>query len=177
MVWLSRPRKVRKDNPDANPLFSEQRQLMLRVIRENPGISVGDLKAQMPFQWGSFYYHLDVLLDKSFVKLEVDSFDLRRRHLYPAEGSMAEMTAESPPTVLTPAAKEVALIIAANPGVDFARLVELAGIPPRTLHYHLKRLSENGLVQTESPTRYVGITPTPMLHGLLGLPEAGVKKR
>lgn len=169
-------RKVRKDNPDANPLFSEQRQLMLRVIQQNPGISVGDLKAQMPFQWGSFYYHLDVLLDKGFVRLEVDSFDLRRRHLYPTE-PVAESAPELPATVLTPAAKEVALVIAKNPGVDFAQLVDLVGIPPRTLHYHLKRLSENGLVQTESPTRYVGITPTSSLYGLLGIPEQNAKKR
>lgn len=152
---------------------------MLRVIQQNPGISVGDLKAQMPFQWGSFYYHLDVLLDKGFVRLEVDSFDLRRRHLYPTETTILDGVAveEAPPTVLTPAAKDVADLVVKNPGIDFARLVELAGIPPRTLHYHLKRLTENGLVKTESPTRYVGITATSQLYQLLGVPQPGLKRR
>lgn len=168
------PLMAKRGPKPKGPLDSEHRRTMLRIISQKPGISIVALKNHFPFEWGSFYYHLRMLMHAGYLRVETDTIDLRRRHVFPVM-DREKMTAAglSTETRLREPAKQVALLIMMNPGLNLKELAELADMPERTLYYHVKRLVDAGLVQPGSSTRYIDLVARPMLYELLRIPQPG----
>lgn len=165
------PLATRLDDEDFDPLEAPQRKAMLDVIKSRPGISVGDLKEEMPFGWASLYYHLGILIDAGLVKDELDAIDGRRRHLYPVLKGGRIPKAKTPEPVLSAPSTEVATAIIDKPGMNLQELIVELGMTPRNVYYHVRRLEEAGLIKSSSKTRYRDLTARPALFELLGLPK------
>lgn len=162
LLFAGAPRQV-------NPLSSPQRRMLLGLIQSRPGCSVTQLMAHVPFQWGSMSYHLDRLQEAGLIQIEVDPTDGRRKRIYPI---VAGVPMDVPPPERDPELKglclAVALAVARNPGCDFSHVCEVVDTARRNIHYHLKRLHEQGLVTSGSTSRYRDLRPTPKLLVLLG---------
>jgi DNA-binding transcriptional ArsR family regulator len=144
---------------------------MVDIIAAEPGITVGDLQAAMGLAPSSFFYHLDRLRESGLVADREDEIDARLRHLYVGSGDAGEHG--EPVSELSEPAREIALVIAMNPGSPLARIIELARVNPRNAYYHVRRLVADELVTAASDTRYVGLRGTSRLYKILGLPEPG----
>lgn len=165
------PLAMRLDADDFDPLAAPQRKQMMEVIKNRPGISVGDLKAEMPFGWASLYYHLGILIDAGLVKDVLDEIDGRRRHLFPIGKGGKIPKPKTPEPVLSQPSTEVAMAIVNKPGMNLQELISELGMTPRNVYYHVRRLEEAGLIKSSSKTRYRDLTARPALFELLGLPK------
>jgi DNA-binding transcriptional ArsR family regulator len=165
------PLAMRLDDEDFDPLEAPQRKAMMDVIKARPGISVGDLKEEMPFGWASLYYHLGILIDAGLVKDVLDEIDGRRRHLYPILKGGKIPKPKTPEPVLSEPSTEVSMAIINKPGMNLQELIEELGMTPRNVYYHVRRLEEAGLIKSSSRTRYRDLTARPALYELLGLPK------
>lgn len=159
-----------------DPLASRQRRMLLDLIRSLPGASVTDLMERVPFQWGSMSYHLRRLTEAGLIQIVADPQDGRRKRIYPIlEGAVHLI--DPPPR--TPELRGLSLLVARavheRPGCSFQDLVELLPTSPRNIHYHLKRLHEQGLVTSGSVSRYRDLHPTPKLTHMLPGEVAAVR--
>lgn len=165
------PLATRLDDEDFDPLAAPQRKAMMDVIKTRPGISVGDLKEEMPFGWASLYYHLGILIDAGLVKDVLDEIDGRRRHLYPVLKGGRIPKPKNPEPVLSAPSTQVARAIIDRPGMNLQELIDELGMTPRNVYYHVRRLEEAGLIKSSSKTRYRDLAARPALYDLLGLPK------
>lgn len=138
---------------------------MMSVIEACPGITVRVLQARLSYQWSSFYLHLRRLEAAGLVRVEADSEDGRVRRIFPAGVETTPRPAR--PLVLKGVALDLARLVVARPGLDFAEVVAAMQEPPRSVHYHLRRLCDGGLVLSSSETRYRDLQATPTLEHLL----------
>ena len=148
---------------------SPQRRMLLDLIRSRPGASVTELMAHVPFQWGSMSYHLNKMVEAGYIHIVPDPSDARRKRIYPLRAGAPDPAIVSPrDPQLNKLRLDIARAVVQHPGCDFADLTALLGIPPRTIHYHLKRLHEQELLVSGSPNRYRNLRPTPKLLEMLG---------
>ena len=159
------------------PLDSPHRRRMLDIIRESPGITSGELGTRFTFNSGSLYHHLRILTDAGLVREETDGFDQRRTHLYVTARAKTPRDAARPLPSLSTEAREIALLVVMNPGLEFEELEDLAEVKGRALYHHVRRLTMMGLVSSSSPTRYRGLRAGPTLYKILDLPEPGRPRR
>lgn len=141
--------------------------MLLDLISSRPGASVTELMAHLPFQWGSMSYHLSRLTEAALIKIVV-RVDARRKRIYPIhEGVVTLRTPRPREPDLRGLSVQIAHAVEKNPGCGFSDLVQVLPTSPRNIHYHLKRLHEQGLITSGSVSRYRDLRCTPKLTAML----------
>lgn len=145
-------------------LESALRRQIVDIVRENPGLAIGDLLARLPVGWGTVYHHLSKLERCGIVRGVTSG---RRRLLYLVEHGATGPDPEQRSLIAGRTAREIATIIASGSGMSIEQVVEASSASPRVVYYHLKRLLEAGLIQSDSATRYRGLVATSRLKEML----------
>lgn len=139
-------------------LVSEKRRELMRLIREEPGLSISEAARRLDLYWTAVALHVDRLVSAGLVRsMRVG----RRRILVPADAALDE--AAFPEILCEPACARVAMAIVANPGMPVWELCELTGMTERAVYHHVKRLVDHGLARSAKPGSYAGLEPSPSL--------------
>lgn len=149
---------------EARVLESSLRRQIVDIIREEPGIAIGGLLEKLPVGWGTVYHHLSKLERGGVVRCVTSG---RRRLLYLVEQGAAGQDPHQRSLLGGHTTRTIASIVAEGQGMSIEAIVEQSHETPRVVYYHLKRLIEAGLVQSESATRYRGLMASDRLRELL----------
>lgn len=150
-------------------LASEPRREILRIVEENPGITLGELKRRFPRSWGTVYHHLTRLQQAGLVRVLVAG---RRRLLVAASMQADEAELNARALLRGSTVERVARIVAENPECRVAEIAERVGESPRVVYYHVKQLLDANLLESSSRTRHFGLRAAPLLLVLLGVPAS-----
>lgn len=145
-------------------LQSALRRQIVELVRENPGIPIGELMKRLPVGWGTLYHHLIKLERSGLLRAAVSG---RRRLLYPGDAGPLGNDPDARSILRGRTAQRLARAIVARPGRSVADIVDEMAESPRVIYYHLKRMLDAGLVTSSSETRYCSLTPTPRLVSML----------
>jgi predicted transcriptional regulator len=145
-------------------LQSALRRQIVELVRENPGIPIGELRKRLPVGWGTLYHHLIKLERSGLLRAAVSG---RRRLLYPGDAGPLGNDPDARSILRGRTAQRLARAIVARPGRSVADIVDEMAESPRVIYYHLKRMLDAGLVTSSSETRYCSLTPTPRLVSML----------
>lgn len=145
-------------------LQSALRRQIVELVRENPGIPIGELMKRLPVGWGTLYHHLIKLERSGLLRAAVSG---RRRLLYPGDAGPLGNDPDARSILRGRTAQRLARAIVANPGRSVAEIVDEMAESPRVIYYHVKRMLDAGLVSSSSETRYCSLTPTPRLVSML----------
>ena len=131
------------------------RRRIMDAIEAEPGIHFGDLARSLDISNGSLVHHLR--------KLEEAGILLTRRQggytcHFAAGQSRASMDAAC--AVRSPAARQVLDAIRARPGCSAQQVCDEVGLRPATVHHHLKRLRDVGLVEAPRDGRRLRLQVT-----------------
>ncbi len=149
---------------EARVLESALRRQIVDIIRQEPGIAIGGLLEKLPVGWGTVYHHLSKLERGGIVRCVTSG---RRRLLYLVEQGAAGQDPHQRSLLGGHTARTIATIVAEGQGMSIEAIVERSHETPRVVYYHLKRLIEAGLIQSESATRYRGLVASDRLRELL----------
>lgn len=156
-----------------DPLESGRRQDLVAFVAAEPGINVVELAKRASLPWGSVYYHLNLLLEAGFIRIEPDPQGGRRRRVF--------LVDEDPPAIehprLTGTTLAIASLVATSPGLDLREIVKKSDRSVRWVQEQLKKLVDEGLITSSSTTRYRGLQPTPALLEILGSAQPTRKTR
>ena len=145
--------------------LSPEERMILKVLRDQPGVSLWDATKRVPFAIGTFYAYLARLEKAGLAKQRRAG---RQVFLYPvAEGVDIPRRAKRVKR-LSASARRVALLVLQHPDADLATLREMSGSSLRLLQHHVKNLVDEGFVTAASDTRYRGLRATPKLLAALG---------
>ena len=159
---LDRPAKV---------LESPQRQLIIAIVREHPGVSIGELKQRACMSWGPLYHHLSILERSGHLTARKAG---RRTVLLAADVQQDARRLEAIALLKGDSVRGVAEYIASHANATMADVIQASGLGARGTYYHVSRLMQAGLVTSSSVTRHSDLRATPLLEALLPLtPPAG----
>lgn len=140
------------------------RRRLYAVVAECPGLSLADAAARAGLLWGSLSFHLNVLEEAGLVEVATAA---GRRVLYPLREEAStpdQMVLLLPATPTRPIAQEVAR----NPGRPLSEVAARLGLSPCSVHLHVRRLRQAGLLHHPSAVGPGYLSPTPRLLALLG---------
>jgi predicted transcriptional regulator len=139
----------------ARLLRSRSARLLYDAIQREPGQTLTRLSSTMGLGWGGTYHHMRKLEEAGFV---VRHHAGRAVRVFPAGTPRTDMDV---PWLGETAQLILVSIRSGAPRTASALATEL-GLAPSVLYYHLRRLSEAGLVQRKA-YRYgaVQISPSP----------------
>lgn len=131
------------------------RARLLRLVREDEGVTASELTARMGIGWGAFTHHTALLERAGHLTSCVVG---RNRHLFTSS------TARRGPIralalMRHPAAQKALDAIAARPGLTQQELAERLEMTPAGALWHARRLEEAGLIRRERAGRYVVYHP------------------
>ncbi len=112
-----------------------------RFIADNPGASLGKIKAMVGTGHGTAIYHLSVLQREGFLKSATQG----RKKLF----WMKENYPGHPKASLTEHQQKILKLMKEHGELSRTRLMELSGLPKTTLHNNLGTLKKAGLVKEE----------------------------
>ncbi len=124
-----------------DPLELETRRRLYQHVHRNPGKYLRELQRDLDLAMGALEYHLAALESAGLVTVLADG----NKRFFPAEMDrrdkriLAFLRQELPRRVL--------LVLLGQGTVPKSRLVELLGVAPSTLNYHLRHLVDVGLVE------------------------------
>lgn len=144
--------------------LSPKQQLILRVVKQRPGIGTTELASLVDLGWGSFYGHLKVLERRKLVVIRKGG---KFRAIYPKGVPMPRRIL--PPERLGAKARPIAMYLVKHPGLDMADYLERLPVSRRTAYYHIQRFVREGLFTSQEDRRYVGLQPTGKVLKLLGI--------
>lgn len=130
----------------------------MRLIREEPGLSISEAARRLDLYWTAVALHVDRLVSAGLVRSTRVG---RRRILVPADMTLDETI--FPDILCEPACARVAIAIVANPGTRVWELCELTGMTERAVYHHVKRLVDVGLARSAKPGSYAGLEPSASL--------------
>lgn len=142
----------------------EGRRRIYDLIRSRPGTHLREMERELGMQVGSLSYHLRILTEAGLVRTEGDG---SRLCYFSVEGFMLndrKMLAH-----LRNRSTRAILMYTLDKGtITFAELGALLEISKSTLSYHLKRLSEAGMVNINKTGKMsIQVTEPEKLAGLL----------
>jgi DNA-binding transcriptional ArsR family regulator len=158
--------ELRRLLPFASPLFTRfergtvlghprREQLYARILQE-PGISLQALGQATGLSRTAVVHHLRLLEQQHLV---ISRRVGRSRHYYENGGRYGHEQKEAYAILRNDRSKAVAEFIRGHPGTMQKTLCEALAIPPSIAHWHVRRLSEGGLVQTIRQGRSVAYFP------------------
>lgn len=137
--------------------------LLLKIIKNRPGIGTDELAKTAKMGWGSLYLHLRSLHARRLIARRSKGPYVS---WFPAGGKVPAR-----PLRLDIRARPIARLLAQTPGKDAAEYAKMLPVPRRTTYYHIKKLVESGLLKSKEKGRYVGLEPTQKLLEMLDLPD------
>ncbi|MEK6974866.1 MAG: MarR family transcriptional regulator [Candidatus Thermoplasmatota archaeon] len=120
------------------------------LVAANPGIHFKELRRQSGLANGVIVHHLDKLAASNLVQVKVAG---RYRCYFPPNTGAVNGLALA--AVKADGAQKVIAAVRNSPGADVRALAAATGLGRSTVHYHLQRLQEAGLVR-QSPLAAVG---------------------
>ncbi len=158
--------ELRRLLPLASPLFTRferdtvlghprREQLYARILQE-PGISLQDLGRATGLSRTAVVHHLRLLEQQHLI---ISRRVGRSRHYYENGGRYGHDQKEAYAILRNDRSKAVAEFIRNHPGTMQKSLCEALSIPPSIAHWHVRRLSEGGLVETIRQGRAVAYFP------------------
>lgn len=180
MIPLEPSRQQREEarQKAAHLLASLPRQRILSVLRERPGLPLGELRELVGIPWATLHHHLTRLEQAGLARTLTQG---RRRLAYPTGAEEAPEAGRARAMLAGRAARQAALAVAQRPGGGVADVARAAGLSARAAYYHVRRLVDGGLVETATPGRLDALRPTPLLVQVLDLgaapPDTGGEKQ
>jgi predicted transcriptional regulator len=110
-----------------------------QFIKNNPGETYNSIKRGVSLSNGSTTYHLRVLEREGLVHSKRNG---TFRHFYPASMKLPKKVFR-----LSPVQKAMIEILRESPGISQVRLSEETGMTTSALNYHVKLLSEAGIIK------------------------------
>ncbi len=170
--------ELRRLLPFASPLFTRferdtvlghprREQLYARILQE-PGISLQDLGQATGLSRTAVVHHLRLLEQQHLV---ISRRVGRSRHYYENGGRYGHDQKEAYAILRNDRSKAVAEFIRSHPGTMQKSLCEALSIPPSIAHWHVRRLSEGGLVETIRQGRAVAYFPGAALSSVFAGPQ------
>jgi predicted transcriptional regulator len=128
----------------------DSKAVILKQIDKNPGIRYRELLRLTGLTNGGLEYHLKIL-ERSH-KVKVDRHDGRRTRYYPLNISADESHILG--CLRNNVARQIVFFILGHDLCTFAEIVEHIKKAPSTASWHLKRLSEAGIISVGYGTEY-----------------------
>lgn len=145
------------------------RRELLTAIARRPGVTLAELRHDVPLGWGTLYHHIAHLENEGLVRTLVAG---RRRIVLPAGVEEPEEASVARALLRGATAERVARFVADHPGTRVADVAAGVGESERVAYYHLRQLLDAGLVVSSSSMRRFGLRASPLLERLLGAPSA-----
>ena len=141
------------------------RVTMIREVHRTPGLTATPLRGRVGLGWGTFYHHLRILIDGDALTVVSSG---KRSLIYPRSAGPSMKSASRQALLAGETARRVAAVAVAMKPISAARLAAEADISVRAARYHMRRLADQGLVQTVGNERSRSIEPTEELLRLCG---------
>lgn len=120
-------------------LAQEARARILAVVQGSAGLTASKIAAAAAVYRTTAEYHLKVLVTSGLIVEK----RMGNRSRYFAPGAAP---AESPLDFAAPVGRDLANLVAANPGLTMGEAAAALGVGPMTVTYHAKRLSERSFL-------------------------------
>ncbi|HEX9816640.1 MAG TPA: winged helix-turn-helix transcriptional regulator, partial [Candidatus Thermoplasmatota archaeon] len=129
----------------------------------NPGIHFAEIVRRVGAGNGNTEHHLRHLVaQKVLGEVEAKGYTC-----YYVPGSIGADTARALPAVKSRGARAILSTIAAHPGVRAQDVARLIGMTEPTVHYHVVRLRDVGLVDAKRDAKGIGLHPTSTAYAVL----------
>ncbi|HVL86943.1 MAG TPA: winged helix-turn-helix transcriptional regulator [Candidatus Thermoplasmatota archaeon] len=151
------PLYTRLRRPDV--VEHRHRERLLSEVRGDPGVDATELKRRTGLAWGTIVYHLSVLERERLVSSLREG---RHRRFFP-QGEIDHGLREPLAVLRNERASHVLSAIRGAPGLAQKDLSRATGLTPSTVHWHVERLLDAGLVWRRHEGRQVSYYPTDLL--------------
>lgn len=135
------------------------REMLFNLVDTNPGIGLAQLADQSGLGWGTTVYHLGRLEQGGFISSMKNG---QNRHFF-KNGHPAAQQKKAIAVLKNPAAAQVARYLLATPGATGKTIACGLGMGAPTVTKYVKRLEEEGLVETLREGRSKIVQPTSTL--------------
>lgn len=156
------PKESNRSRVQELELESPVRAEILALVTEHPGLPLTAMMDRLGIAWGTIYHHINRLSKAGLISTVQSG---RRRLVYATSAPAAAR--EEKPTINSPMAHAIVKAVIESPGLDVAKLSEKLGEPRRSLYYHVKRLTTEGTILSDSATRYRGLVINPHRREIL----------
>lgn len=146
------------------------RRQVVRAVRDRPGLHLQDIVDQNDASRSAVHYHVKVLVDEGVLRSERHG---KYRCYFPRSIHYDERERARLAAFATPTKSRIIAYLRRHPNANQAAIAEAVDREPTTVHDHLARLDDLGLVESEpdgNAVRYVlDLEPQEREH----LPDAG----
>lgn len=141
---------------------------LMEVVEDRPGIHFAEIARRSDLGEGATRHHLRKLADA----------DLITRHraqgytCYFPQGEVDRRLRAAAPALKADGARRVMSAVTASPGASAKQIAEATDLSPSTVHHHVQRLREAGLIEGQRDGRHVALRPTDIGRGAVDRFEA-----
>jgi DNA-binding MarR family transcriptional regulator len=140
-------------------LENDGREMLFNLVDSNPGIGLAQLADQSGLGWGTTVYHLGRLEQGGFISSMKNG---QNRHFF-KNGHPAAQQKKAIAVLKNDTAAQLARYLMATPGATGKTIANGLGIAAPTVTKYVKRLEEEGLVETLREGRSKIVQPTTLL--------------
>lgn len=148
---------------DDELLENENRQQLVALVEEEPGVSISELADEIGLGWGATVYHLERLEAAGHLASRSEG---KRRCFY-RPGTQAAGQADALGLLRDERARSVAEHILEHPGATQSDVAEEIDTSSATVYRRVQKLADADLVESEKRGRCVRYEPTARLESLL----------
>lgn len=142
---ISRPEALK------NPVRND----MMHLIEAEPGIHFQEIARRLSLSQSSADHHLRKLVDVGLVSAQKGT----GYTCYFPKGAVDRCAMAAAEATKAPGAQKVMAAVSARPGSTAGEIAAAANLTPGTVTYHLKRLSDAGLIELERLGNTVRVSP------------------
>ena len=154
--------RLQRDAALENPV----RARLYEVVARNPGITIQDAAEKVGIARTTASYHLRILGREGLV---IERPARKSVHYYRNDGRLNEDEQLRLQALASERTRNVAVLLTQKPGLQRSELARLLGLSIATVNWHLRPLSQRGLVREESRGRRRHLFPTSALTESLQL--------
>ncbi len=152
---------------DTSALENQNRLKILAFLEANPGASIQEVRVANEVAWGTAVYHLDRLRRQD----KVVSHRQGNHHRYWVANTPEARVRRGWSVLEQSTARDIAMAVAAQPGVHQGAICEAVNVRPPSASKHLARLEQSGLVEKFRISRYTVYQPTEELERILAMQD------
>lgn len=149
--------RLQRDAALENPV----RARLYEVVARHPGITIQDAAEKVGIARTTASYHLRILGREGLV---VERPARKSVHYYRNDGKLSEDEQLRLQALASDRTREVAVLLASQPGLQRSELARLLGLSIATVNWHLRPLAERGLIREEPKGRRRHLFPTSALE-------------
>ncbi|MBP2133660.1 putative transcriptional regulator [Methanomicrobium sp. W14] len=129
-----------------NVLENERREDIVRIIKSNPGITLGEIENITRINHSSLRYHLKILFREGKI---FSTKQYKRRHYFGRFNDYNHYSSDKRIISDCPKTEDILRYISMNPGCTQRDLMEYTKLSSPTISWHIGRLSSNNLIDIE----------------------------